>query len=43
MLFRSLDFTPQYDDLDTIVTHALAFEEKLLHERGGLVEQAQSA
>jgi UDP-glucose 4-epimerase len=38
-----LDWTPQYDDLDTIATHALAWEEKLLHERGGLTEQAQSA
>lgn len=38
-----LDWTPQYDDLDTIATHALAWEEKLLRERGGLVEQAQSA
>ena len=38
-----LDWTPRYDDLDTIVTHALAWEEKLLRERGGLVEQAQSA
>jgi len=38
-----LDWTPRYDDLDTIVTHALAWEEKLLRERGGLAEQAQSA
>ena len=38
-----LDWTPQYDDLGTIVTHALAWEEKLLRERGGLLEQAQSA
>jgi UDP-glucose 4-epimerase len=38
-----LDFTPQYDDLETIAAHALAWEEKLLRERGGLVEQAQSA
>src|SRR5205085_9663644 len=38
-----LDWTPQYDDLDTITTHALAWEEKLLRERGGVVEQAQSA
>jgi UDP-glucose 4-epimerase len=37
------DWTPQYDNLDTIATHALAWEEKLLGERGGLVEQAQSA
>ena len=38
-----LDWTPQYDDLDTIAAHALAWEEKLLRERGGLAEQAQSA
>jgi UDP-glucose 4-epimerase len=38
-----LDWTPQYDNLDTIASHALAWEEKLLRERGGLVEQAQSA
>jgi len=38
-----LDWTPQYDDLDTIATHALAWEEKLLRERGGLIERAQSA
>ena len=38
-----LDWTPQYDNLDTIAAHALAWEEKLLRERGGLVEQAQSA
>ena len=37
------DWTPRYDDLDTIATHALAWEEKLLRERGGLAEQAQSA
>ena len=38
-----LEWTPQYDDLDTIATHALAWEEKLLRERGGLAERAQSA
>src|SRR5262249_5285513 len=38
-----LDWAPQYDDLDTIATHALAWEEKLLRERGGLAERAQSA
>src|SRR5438128_3407985 len=30
----TLDWTPQYDNLDTIARHALAWEEKLLHERG---------
>src|SRR5215468_10828311 len=38
-----LDWKPQFDDLDTIATHALAWEEKLLRERGGLGERAQSA
>jgi len=38
-----LDWAPQYDDLDAIATHALAWEEKLLRERGGLAERAQSA
>jgi UDP-glucose 4-epimerase len=43
-LIRStLDWTPQYDDLETIARHALAWEEKLSHERGGLVGQAESA
>jgi len=38
-----LDWTPKYDDLETIAAHALAWEEKLFRERGGLVQQAQSA
>jgi UDP-glucose 4-epimerase len=43
-LIRStLDWTPQYDDLETIARHALAWEEKLFRERGGLVPQAESA
>ena len=29
----TLDWTPQYDDLDTIAAHALAWEEKLFRER----------
>jgi UDP-glucose 4-epimerase len=37
-----LDWTPQYDDLDTIAAHALAWEEKMLHERGP-GRQAESA
>jgi UDP-glucose 4-epimerase len=37
----TLDWIPQYDNLDTIAAHALAWEEKLLRERGG--EQAVSA
>src|ERR1700756_2240709 len=37
-----LDWTPQYDDLETIATHALAWEEKLSRERGGFTRQAES-
>jgi len=29
----TLDFTPQYEDLETIAAHALAWEEKLLQQR----------
>ena len=39
----TLDWTPQYDDLETIATHALAWEEKLFRERGGLPQHAASA
>src|SRR5471032_1267132 len=39
----TLDWTPQYADLETIAAHALAWEEKLFHERGGEVQQAESA
>src|SRR6266850_727314 len=39
----TLDWTPQYDDLETIATHALAWEEKLFRERGSIAAQAQSA
>jgi len=38
-----LDWTPQYDNIDTIATHALAWEEKLLRERGGNLQQVESA
>jgi UDP-glucose 4-epimerase len=38
-----LDWTPRYDDLETIATHALAWEEKLFRDRGGLVQHAESA
>jgi UDP-glucose 4-epimerase len=38
-----LDWTPRYDDLDTIAAHALAWEEKLAHERNSFVQQALSA
>jgi UDP-glucose 4-epimerase len=30
-----LDWTPQYDDLETICAHALAWEQKLVREREG--------
>ena len=38
-----LDWTPQYDDLDTIAAHALAWEEQLFRERAGEAQHAQSA
>jgi UDP-glucose 4-epimerase len=38
---RTLDWTPQYDDLETIAAHALAWEEKLFREREA--QQAVSA
>ena len=38
-----LDWTPRYDDLETIATHALNWEEKLTRERGGLAQHAASA
>jgi UDP-glucose 4-epimerase len=39
----TLDWTPQYADLETIAAHALAWEEKLFHERQGVERQAVSA
>jgi UDP-glucose 4-epimerase len=38
-----LDWTPQYDNLDTIAAHALAWEQKLFHERNGDLQRAASA
>jgi UDP-glucose 4-epimerase len=38
-----LDWTPQYDNLDTIVAHALTWEDKLVRERGAEVQHAASA
>ncbi len=35
-----LDWTPRYDDLETIAAHALAWEEKLFRKRHGEVPQA---
>jgi UDP-glucose 4-epimerase len=39
----TLDWTPQYDDLATIATHALAWEERLFRERGDHAQRAESA
>jgi len=39
----TLDWTPQYADLDTIAAHALAWEEKLFRERHGSEGLAASA
>src|SRR3982074_2777164 len=39
----TLDWTPQYADLETIAAHALAWEEKLFQERHGAERQAASA
>ena len=39
----TLDWTPQLADLETIAAHALAWEEKLFHERHGSERQAASA
>jgi UDP-glucose 4-epimerase len=39
----TLDWTPQYADLETIAAHALAWEEKLFHERHGALQHAASA
>ena len=38
-----LDWKPQYEDLETIAAHALAWEEKLFRERHGELRQAVSA
>jgi UDP-glucose 4-epimerase len=40
---RTLDWTPQYDDLETIARHALAWEEKLFRERQSELQHAVSA
>jgi UDP-glucose 4-epimerase len=39
----TLDWTPQYDDLETIAAHALKWEEKLFRERQGDLREAASA
>ena len=38
-----LDWTPRYDDLETIARHALQWEEKLFHERQADQQHAVSA
>lgn len=42
-LQATLDWTPQYDNLDLIAAHALAWEEKLCRERNDILQQARSA
>jgi UDP-glucose 4-epimerase len=42
-IHATLDWTPQYDDLETIATHALAWEAKLMFERNGDQQHAVSA
>ncbi len=39
----TLDWTPQYDDLETIAAHALAWEDKLLRQRQGDIRHAVPA
>jgi UDP-glucose 4-epimerase len=39
----TLDWIPRYDDLHTIASHALAWEEKLRHERSAVELEAASA
>jgi UDP-glucose 4-epimerase len=42
-LRATLDWTPRYEDLDTIAAHALAWEQKLFRERQGELKHAVSA
>jgi len=39
----TLDWAPQYDDLDTIAAHALAWEDKLLRQHQGDIRHAMPA
>ncbi|MBU6456160.1 MAG: UDP-glucose 4-epimerase GalE [Bradyrhizobium sp.] len=39
----TLDWAPQYDDIDSIAAHALAWEEKLLRERSGELRHTAAA
>jgi UDP-glucose 4-epimerase len=34
-IHRALDWTPRYDNLDTIATHALSWEDRLMRQRAG--------
>ncbi len=43
LIRTTLDWTPQYDNLETIAAHALAWEEKLFRERHGNRQHAVSA
>src|SRR6201746_1640024 len=43
LIRTTLDWTPQYDNLEIIAAHALAWEEKLFHERHGALQHAASA
>jgi UDP-glucose 4-epimerase len=43
LMRATLDFTPRYDDLDTIVAHALAWEDRLAREPGLLTSPPASA
>ncbi len=43
LIRATLDWTPRYDDLETIAKHALAWEEKLSRERHGELQHAASA
>jgi UDP-glucose 4-epimerase len=38
-----LDWTPRYDDIETIAAHALAWEEKLFRERNNGVPHRATA
>src|SRR6476660_950948 len=42
-IHATLDWTPQFDNLETITSHALAWEQMLFRDRGGLPQHAESA
>ena len=43
LIHATLDWTPRYDDLDTIATHALAWETKMVADREQLNQAVRSA